>query len=170
MIHSGVYSSPMGQIILAVKDQTLIGLWWENQKYFAASVREPMTQDDSLPVFRLCRSWLDSYFAGEKPKMDCIPMHPSGSPFRQNVWKLLLEIPYGQIVTYKDLAQKIAAIQNRPHMSSQAVGGAVAHNPISILIPCHRVIGSNGSLTGYAGGLEKKKWLLTHEGVFLEDK
>lgn len=169
MIYSTTYASPIGQLFLAANDQTLTGLWLENQKYFGASANEPWIRDDSLPVFSLCINWLDAYFGGEKPDARDFLQLPPGSPFRQEVWKLLLEIPYGQVVTYKALARKVAAIQKRPHMSSQAVGGAVAHNPISILIPCHRVIGSDGSLTGYAGGLERKKWLLSHEGIVVPD-
>lgn len=112
--------------------------------------------------------WLDSYFAGERPDPNLISLAPSGSAFRQLVWNILLEIPYGKVVTYRDIARKAAQQLGRQSMSAQAVGGAVGHNPISIIIPCHRVIGSDHSLTGYAGGLEKKRWLLELEGADIE--
>ena len=110
---------------------------------------------------------LDRYFAGEKPEISELPLAPIGGEFRQAVWKILCEIPYGQVTTYGEIAKKIAAQRNRKTMSAQAVGGAVGHNPISIIIPCHRVVGSNGSLTGYAGGIDLKIKLLEHEGVDL---
>ena len=117
-----------------------------------------------LPVLRLAVEWLDRYFAGDRPKTEELPLAPEGSAFRQIVWRLLCQIPYGELMTYGEIARRTAAIMNRPSMSAQAVGGAIGHNPIGIIIPCHRVIGSDGSLTGYAGGLDKKQWLLEHEG------
>ncbi len=120
---------------------------------------------EDLPLFAQAKQWLERYFAGEQPAPLELPLAPEGGAFRRLVWGLLLDIPYGQVTTYGGLAKKAAAKLGRSSMSPQAVGGAVAHNPISILIPCHRVMGSGGSLTGYAGGVEKKQWLLAHEGV-----
>lgn len=159
------YMSPMGPLMIASDGDALIGLWLEGQKYFAATVKEEMTEKDDLPVFNNTKSWLDKYFAGEKPAPSDLPLAPAGSAFRQEVWKLLCEIPYGEVTTYGQLAKEIAKKLNKPGMSAQAVGGAVGHNPISIIIPCHRVVGSSGSLTGYAGGIEKKIQLLELEGV-----
>ena len=140
----------------------LAGLWLEGQKYFAATLDEAAVERDDLPVFRQAAAWLDAYFA-KQPLPDLPPLAPKGSDFRQVVWRLLLEIPYGQVTTYGALAQ---ILRDRGiSAAAQAVGGAVGHNPISILIPCHRVVGADGSLTGYAGGVEKKRFLLALEGV-----
>lgn len=150
------YSSPLGKIILACDGVNLTGLWIEGQKYFASTLSENPEKNDDLPVFKASKQWLDSYFAGQKPAISELPLAPAGSPFRQEVWKILMEIPYGEVTTYGEIAKKIAARTGKTSMSGQAVGGAVGHNPISIIIPCHRVVGSNGSLTGYAGGIEKR--------------
>ncbi len=120
---------------------------------------------DNHQVLNKVKAWLDDYFAGLKPPVSSLPLAPIGGEFRQRVWKILLEIPYGGLRTYGGIAKEIAAEMGRSSMSSQAVGNAVGHNPISIIIPCHRVVGSNGSLTGYAGGIEKKLMLLRHEGA-----
>lgn len=124
-----------------------------------------MTVKDDLPVFDAAKRWLDRYFAGKRPVISELPLSPIGGEFRQLVWRILCEIPYGQVITYGEIAQQIAVKMNRTTMSSQAVGGAVGHNPISIVIPCHRVVGTNGSLTGYAGGIGTKVKLLELEGV-----
>ena len=116
-------------------------------------------------MFVQAKEWLDRYFAGEKPRISELKLEPAGSEFRKAVWEALCQIPYGEVVTYGELAQKMAVLHNRERMSAQAVGGAVGHNAISIIIPCHRVVGANGSLTGYAGGIDKKIKLLTHEGA-----
>lgn len=157
--------SPLGGITLASDGENLIGLWLEGQKYFGGTVDKEMHRRDDLPVFEAAKDWLNRYFAGKRPAVSELPLAPAGSDFRQEVWKLLCEIPYGEVTTYGELAKKIAKKQNKPGMSAQAIGGAVGHNPISIIIPCHRVVGTNGSLTGYAGGLEKKVKLLELEGV-----
>lgn len=158
--------SPLGPLMLASDGKSLTGLWLEGQKYYASTLSSPVEQP-GLPVFDEAKKWLDAYFAGQKPGSDALPLAPQGSEFRKAVWRLLGDIPYGVTVTYGQLAKRIAAQMGRASMSGQAVGGAVAHNPISILIPCHRVVGSDGSLTGYAGGLSKKIQLLTFEGVDL---
>ncbi len=160
---STAYASPLGRLTLASDGKNLTGLWIEGQKYFGAGLK--LSPDSSLPIFRQTGAWLDRYFAGEQPSPALLPLAPAGSGFRQAVWKLLAEIPYGETVTYGRLAKQMAALLGRASMSAQAVGGAVGHNPISIIIPCHRVIGSQGSLTGYAGGIDKKIYLLQLEGV-----
>ena len=162
MIFQTSYSSPIGQITLAGDGENLTGLWFVGQKYYPAG---QMPRDDSLPVFAQTRPWLDAYFTGERPDMTALPLAPAGSDFRQMIWQLLREIPYGQTTTYGALAREAAKRLGLASMSAQAVGGAVGHNPISIIIPCHRVLGSDGSLTGYAGGVDKKQWLLAHEGA-----
>lgn len=165
MYYKTEYSSPVGQLTLASDGEALVGLWLEQQKYFGGTVMGEMKENSSLFVFEEAKKWLNQYFAGEEPEVSELPLAPIGGEFRQIVWKLLLEIPYGETVTYGELAQKAALQLGRGSMSAQAVGGAVGHNPVSIIIPCHRVVGADGSLTGYAGGIEKKIWLLTHEGV-----
>lgn len=159
MYYKTSYKSPVGNLTLACDNQeNLIGLWIEGQKYFGGTSN--MVVKDDLEIFIKTKSWLDRYFAGEKPEISELALAPRGSEFRQKVWKILCEIPYGEVCTYGDIAKKM-----NKKMAAQAVGGAVGHNPISIIIPCHRVIGSNGSLTGYAGGVNIKAELLTHEGV-----
>ncbi len=165
MVYSTNYLSPVGPITLGSDGESLVGLWMEGQKYFGGTLLEAMTQSDDLPVFSAAKEWLDRYFAGKQPAISDIPLAPIGEPFRQAVWDILCRIPYGEITTYGQIAKEAAARMNRPSMSGQAVGGAVAHNPISIIIPCHRVVGSNGSLTGYAGGIGKRIQLLELEGV-----
>ena len=165
MYFSAEYKSPIGSLLLASDGESLVGLWLEKQKYFGGGIKDELTTDDNLPVFAAAKSWLDGYFAGEKPPISALPLAPIGSDFRQDVWQILCEIPYGTVITYGDIAKKIEQKNKIPGMSSQAVGGAVGHNPISIIIPCHRVVGSSGSLTGYAGGIDKKLWLLSHEGA-----
>lgn len=159
--YTSVYSSELGDILLAADEIGLTGLWFFGQSYFADTLpTEQIAQE--TPILTQAREWLDEYFSGKEP--DFTPtLHPIGSPFRQAVWKLLLQIPYGQTTTYGEIARQLEKLQNRPHMSAQAVGGAVGHNGISIIIPCHRVVGTKGSLTGYAGGLDKKMALLELE-------
>lgn len=159
------YPSPVGPMTLASDGDSLVGLWLEGQKYHGSTTSGAMTEKDDLPVFDAAKNWLDRYFAGEKPSAFELPLAPAGSAFRQGVWRILCEIPYGAVTTYGDIAKRMAAAQGRSSMSTQAVGGAVGHNPISIIIPCHRVVGADGSLTGYAGGLAAKIKLLELEGV-----
>ena len=165
MYYTTKYQAPFGILTLACDENNLLGLWNENQKYFGATIPEEMIEKNDTSVFKLTKKWLDRYFLGENPAISELPLAPIGSDFRQNVWEILCEIPYGELVTYGDIAKEMASRMNRKSMSSQAVGGAVGHNPISIIIPCHRVIGSNGSLTGYAGGLDVKIKLLELEGI-----
>lgn len=165
MLYQTTYSSPIGRLTLASDGENIVGLWMAEQKYFGASVKGELCPKDDLPIFGAASNWLDAYFAGKKPENVSLPLAPIGGDFRQKVWKLLLEIPYGEVTTYGELAKKIAVSIGRQKMSAQAVGGAVGHNPISIIIPCHRVVGSNGSLTGYAGGIAKKIKLLELEGI-----
>ena len=157
--------SPVGLLTLASDGKNLAGLWLEGQKYHGRSIPGPMTKKDDLSVFDETRSWLTGYFAGKKPSPSSLPLNPTGTGFRQRVWKALCEIPYGQITTYSTIAAKITPESEPPENYRRAVGGAIGHNPISIIIPCHRVIGADGSLTGYAGGVERKVELLALEGV-----
>ena len=160
-----IYQSPIGTITLACDGNNLTGLWLEGQKYHGDTMLKTVTENNNLSIFDTAKRWLDGYFAGEKSNISELPLAPVGSEFRQDVWAFLCEIPYGEVTTYGDIAKKMALKTNRKSMSSQAVGGAVGHNPISIIIPCHRVVGSNGNLTGYAGGIKTKIKLLELEGV-----
>ena len=168
MYYTTNYVSPVGPLTLACDGDHLSGLWMDGQKYFGGTIPEAMLPADSLPVFDAAKDWLDRYFAGKRPAISELPLAPIGNEFRQTVWQLLCEIPYGELTTYGQLAKDTAKKLHKQSMSAQAVGGAVGHNPISIVIPCHRVVGTNGSLTGYAGGVAKKIWLLKHEGVGME--
>ena len=161
MTNTATYKSPLGTILLAANEIGLTGLWFEGQKYFARTLpKEHISMETS--VLAEAKRWLDIYFAGKEP--DFTPsLQPAGSAFQQAVWQILLQIPYGQIMTYGEIARRMAEIRKVPHMSAQAVGGAVGHNEVSIIIPCHRVVGTGGSLTGYAGGMEKKVALLELE-------
>lgn len=165
MFYRTNYSSPFGIITLACCNDNIIGLWFENQKYFGGTVSKEMLEKNDLEIFKLAKNWLDRYFAGENPSISEIPLAPRGNEFSQTVWKILCEIPYGEVTTYGEIANKIAKQRGMEKMSAQAVGGAVGHNPVSIIIPCHRVVGKNGSLTGYAGGIKTKIKLLELEKV-----
>jgi methylated-DNA-[protein]-cysteine S-methyltransferase len=167
MYYSTTYSSPIGTLTLACHEDSLAGLWIEGQKYWGATLPQSVEVSDNRVVFEDTKAWLDQYFAGHQPDPLVLPLAPAGSEFRQGVWKILCTIPYGSVMTYAEIATQMAATMGKEYMSSQAVGGAVGHNPISIIIPCHRVVGSNGSLTGYASGVHRKQWLLHWEGVDL---
>lgn len=147
------YVSPLGPMLLTCEDNGLTGIWFD---------REP-EEERSHPILDQTKRWLDAYFAGNAPDME-IPVSLSGTPFQKQVWQILLTIPYGETRTYGDIAREMALITGKEKMSAQAVGQAVGKNPVSILIPCHRVVGAGGKLTGYASGLDKKAWLLRHEG------
>ena len=157
-----VCSSPLGEITLSGDGEALTGLWFQGQRYFGSTLSGGEAEK-SLPLFDRTEEWLNVYFSGREPGF-LPPLRPRGSPFRQRVWELLQEIPYGQTVTYGDLARQFTRETGRP-ASPRAVGGAVGHNPISLLIPCHRVLGAGGGLTGYAGGVDRKRRLLELEGI-----
>lgn len=157
------YISPLGKITLASDGKALTGLWFDGQKYFGSTLAENYEQKE-CPVFEQAVQWLNIYFSGKNPDFTP-PLSMKATPFRQAVWEILLSIPYGQTMTYGEIAKEIARQRGLERMSAHAVGGAVSHNPISLMIPCHRVVGANGSLTGYAGGIDKKVQLLTLEGA-----
>ncbi len=157
------YHSPVGKIVLAADEIGLTGLWFEGQKYFGLYL-EKEAQVQASPIFTEVKRWLDRYFAGERPPVD-LPLHIIGTPFQKEVWEILTTIPYGQTMTYGEIAKQLATKRGIRQMSAQAVGGAVGRNEISIIVPCHRVIGAHGCLTGYAGGLDKKIALLKLEGI-----
>lgn len=163
MDYTNHYESPLGGILLAADTVGLTGLWFDGGKYYASHLNSKH-QEKNLPIFEDVKRWLDLYFSGQEP--DFMPqLHVTGSPFQLAVWKILQKIPYGKTMTYGEIAKIIAAQQGQSRMSAQAVGGAVGHNKISIIIPCHRVVGANKSLTGYGGGLDKKVKLLNLEKV-----
>lgn len=167
MTVTGHYTSPLGEMLLAADERGLTGLWLEGQKSDRAGL--PAAHGERrTPILAEAARWLDVYFSGQEPDF-LPPLHPVGSPFRQSVWEILLRIPYGKTVTYGEIARRLAEKSGRARVSAQAVGGAVGHNEISILIPCHRVVGTGGSLTGYAGGIDKKVRLLELEGADMRD-
>lgn len=165
MLYTMYYHSPIGELLLAEKDGALAGVWMEGQKYFPQSLHMEMEEKEDSKILNETREWLDRYFRGERPRIDELLLVPLGSEFRREVWKILCEIPYGEVTTYGEISRKIAENRGIGRMSAQAVGGAVGHNPISIIIPCHRVVGADGSLTGYAGGIQRKIRLLELEGA-----
>lgn len=155
------YNSPLGSITLSSDGKSLCGLWFDGQKYFASTL-ENKYQEKNLQIFRQTAEWLDIYFDGKVPTFTpALNLRTTG--FRKSVWEILLTIPYGKTLTYGEIASRLAIKYGKERMSAQAVGGAVGHNAISLIIPCHRVIGADGNLTGYAGGIDKKLWLLKHE-------
>lgn len=155
------YASPLGGITMASDGEALTGLWFDGQKYFTDTLKKEH-EEKKLPIFAETKKWLDIYFSGNAP--DFIPpLLMKTTPFRKSVWEILLTIPYGKTMTYGEIAKIIAERKEIEQMSAQAVGGAVGHNSISLVIPCHRVVGSNGNLTGYAGGIDKKVKLLELE-------
>ena len=167
------YDSPLGRILLAADERGLTGLWFEGQKYFARTLSTECEERET-PALADAAHWLDVYFSGHEPDFTP-PLHLAGTPFQRTVWALLGQIPYGETTTYGALAQTLAARVGLASMSAQAVGGAVGHNPISLMIPCHRVVGTNGSLTGYGGGIARKVKLLELEradmhGLFVPKK
>ena len=157
------YDSPLGGILLAADVVGLTGLWFDGQKYFARGL-SPEREERELPVLLEAKRWLDIYFTGKEPDF-LPPLHSIGSAFRRSVWEILLQIPYGRTTTYGEIARLLSEKRGLTRMSAQAVGGAVGHNPVSIIVPCHRVVGADGSLTGYAGGIERKIVLLCLEGA-----
>ena len=168
MMYKSIYNSPLGPITLVSDGENLIGLYLEGQVHFEQTIKEEVITRDDLSVFMLINNWLDRYFTGETIGISDLPLCLEGTPFREAVWHILSKIPYGKLVTYGDIAKEMALLTGKDRMSSQAVGGAVGHNPISIIVPCHRVIGADGKLTGYAGGLDLKIKLLELEGHIID--
>lgn len=169
MLYKTYYNSPIGNLLLVSDGEKLIALCIEGQKYYFKETKSDIGLEDNMEVLEKTKKWLDRYFCKEAPNITEIPLAPQGGEFRQLVWKILCEIPYGKTITYGEIAKKVAKQLNKGKMSAQAVGNAVGHNPISIIIPCHRVVGTNGSLTGYAGGIDKKIRLLELEGVDMKN-
>lgn len=163
MLYYKKLASPLGEITLRSDGEALTGLWFADDKHYGAKDIAGAALAD-LDVFTQVENWLAEYFAGREPKVS-VPLKLQGSEFQMQVWRLLQDIPYGRLVTYGDIAKKIAAQKGVARMSAQAVGGAVGHNPMCIIVPCHRVVGSNGSLTGYGGGMWRKVRLLELEKV-----
>lgn len=161
MQYTSKYESPLGSMVMTADKAGLSGLWFEGQKYSALYLRKEH-EERELPVFAQTKKWLDMYFSGKEPDVK-VPLHFTGSDFQKEVWEILYQIPYGKTTTYGAIAKKIALKRGLARMSAQAVGGAVARNEISVIVPCHRVVGENGSLTGYAGGIDKKIALLKLE-------
>ncbi len=159
--YTGKYDSPLGPITIAADSQAIIGLWFDGQRHFGYTLPE-VTEEKEPPLIKDARRWLELYFSGQEPDF-LPPMKYDSTPFRKRVCDIMLTIPYGKTMTYGEIAAEIAAEKGLDKMSAQAVGGAVGHNPISLMIPCHRVVGTSGSLTGYAGGIDRKVKLLALE-------
>lgn len=166
MRYTSHYCSPIGDILLAADDIGLTGLWFEGEEYFALYL-DKEHEEKEVPLFEKAKQWLDIYFSGKEPDFT-VPLHFIGTDFQNEVWEILCTIPYGQTMTYGEIAKQIAVKKGLPRMSAQAVGGAVGHNKISIIVPCHRVVGTNGSLTGYGWGIDKKIKLLQLEKADME--
>lgn len=165
MYYKTHYQSPLGDMLIASDEDNIIGLWIADQKYIDTTMPKDMVENSQISILKEAIVWLDDYFAGKQPNLSRLPLAPIGGEFRQLVWSILMEIPYGELTTYGNIAKEVARRMGKDRMSAQAIGGAVGHNPISIIIPCHRVVGSNKNLTGYAGGIDIKVKLLEHEGV-----
>lgn len=166
MQYINYYDSPLGRIVLAADEVGLTGLWFEGQKYFALYLDKDH-EEKELPILKKARQWLDIYFSGREPDFK-LPLHFIGTPFQNEVWEILYSIPYGKTMTYGEISKLLANRRGIKQMSAQAVGGAVGRNEISIIVPCHRVVGTGGNLTGYAGGIDKKMFLLELEKVDME--
>ena len=161
------YGSPIGNITLASDGENLTGLWFDGQKYDRDTLYGTTPAEKDMPIFSSAKKWLDIYFSGKAPDFTP-PLKIEGSAFKRLVSEIMQEIPFGHSTTYGEIARDVAQKTNRKSMSAQAVGGAVAHNPISLIIPCHRVLGETGKLTGYAGGIERKIFLLELEGILFK--
>lgn len=168
MMYKSIYNSPLGPITLVSDGENLIGLYLEGQVHFEQTIKEEVITCDDLSVFMLINNWLNKYFAGEVTEITDLPLRLDGRPFRKSVWHILSKIPYGKLVTYGDIAKEMALLTGKERMSAQAIGNAVGHNPISIIVPCHRVVGTDGNLTGYAGGIDLKIRLLELEGFTVD--
>lgn len=162
------YPTPAGEVLLATSGTALTGLWFTGQKHFARTLPHPFPQNacsGDSPVIDAAKRWLTAYFAGKRPAPSELELAPEGTPFQLAVWRVLLGIPYGAVMSYGEVAREAARLLGKRTWSARAAGSAVGRNPISIVIPCHRVVGADGSPTGYAGGLERKSALLKLEGV-----
>lgn len=166
MLYSYRYKSPIGMLLITADEKNIKEVRTEKQRYY---IHNAVTEEKQNSVLKNAEDWLDRYFAGRRPSPCELPLAPEGSTFRKRVWEILCEIPYGEVITYGDIAKRIAKERGIEKMSAQAVGGAVGHNTISIIIPCHRVVGLNGNLTGYGGGIKTKIWLLRHEGLDMDN-
>lgn len=156
-------ATPLGEMLLASEGEALVGAWFAGQRYYAVGISEGVYKES--PAIRVANAWLSAYFGGECPgPSELPPLAPVGTPYREAVWKLLRDIPFGQTTTYGSIAHALRHSGRKA--SAQSVGQAIGHNPISIMIPCHRVIGATGTLTGYAGGAARKQWLLQHESNY----
>ena len=163
------YPTPLGEVLLAASGTALTGLWFTWQKHFARTLPRPLPPPGDSPALNAAKHWLTAYFAGKRPSPTELELAPGGTPFQLAVWHVLLGIPYGTVTSYGEVAQETARLLGRKTWPARAAGVAVGRNPVSIVIPCHRVIGADGALTGYAGGLERKMALLKLEGVDLHD-
>lgn len=169
MEYKTYYDSPIGRVLLKSDGESITALKLDVNRFYDEYEDEKLIDEGNLQVFIEAKDWLDRYFNGEKPEIVELSLAPKGSDFRQAVWNILCEIPYGKVITYGDIAEEIRIQMKKEHMSSQAVGGAVGHNPIGIIIPCHRVVGANGNLTGYGGGIANKIKLLELEGLDMSE-
>ncbi len=167
MIYYTEYLSPVGKLLIVSDGQNLTGLWIENQRFYPTKLCHNGIRNNNLQIFNQTKKWLDNYFAGNQPAITQLSLIPYGTPFRQKVWQILCQIPYGHVSTYGEIAKQITETGQK--MSARAVGGAIGHNPISIIIPCHRIIGTSGKSGGYAGGLDIKMKLLELEGIKISD-
>lgn len=163
MKYLSYYNSPIGNLTLLADEKYLYGLWMENQKYFGSNYDLSKYPEKDTSILRCAMLWLDDYFSGKNVTPHDLPLNPEVSNFRRKVVDILMQVPYGETITYGEISNELQKNQLIKKNMSQAVGGAVGHNPISIIIPCHRVLGKNGSLTGYAGGIERKNFLLNLE-------
>ncbi len=168
--YQATYSSPIGEITMISNDHALVGLWIEGQNYTLKKFQNIIMKKEETEVLKQTKKWLNSYFKGNKMNIKDLNMEFSGTCFQQKVWQILKEIPYGTTITYGCIAKKLIQEGYKKRMSAQAVGGAVSRNPIAIIIPCHRVLGVNQKLTGYAGGIDKKIALLKIEGILIDEK
>jgi methylated-DNA-[protein]-cysteine S-methyltransferase len=159
MVYTTYCETPLGRMLLSSDGDHLTGAWFEGEKYFADTLAADRTESSDLPLLNAAKKWLAEYFSAKRPSVGALPLAPQGGEFRQSVWRALLDIPYGEVTTYGEIAKRAGC------RSAQAVGGAIGHNPISVIIPCHRVVGANGSLTGYAGGVDRKLKLLELENA-----
>ncbi len=167
MHYTSIYQSPVGEMLLAADDTGVVGAWFKNEKYYAHCL-DKENQSGETSVIKELKRWLDVYFQGKKPNFEP-PLHMIGTPFQMEVWNILREIPYGTTTTYNEIAKKIARNRGLPRMSAQAVGTAVGKNNINLIVPCHRVVATNNSLAGYAGGMDRKITFLKLEGAFKDE-